>query len=203
MKKRTRNLLIVLAIVLAAVLLPRLCCPAENSQPIHSDASQQALPDLPLIEETGEDAPTEPPADLPLLPEEAEGTPAPKEEPEEAVSAAIDEAGEYTSRDDVALYLHTYGRLPGNFITKKQAQSLGWPGGGLDDYAYGKCIGGDRFGNYEGLLPEQKGRQYYECDIDTQHKSKRGAKRIIYSGDGLIYYTADHYETFTLLYGEE
>ena len=64
------------------------------------------------------------------------------------------------------------------------------------------CIGGDYFGNYEGLLPAQKGRKYYECDIDTLGKSKRGAKRIIYSNDGLIYYTEDHYESFELLYGE-
>lgn len=120
-----------------------------------------------------------------------------------AAQPAIDADGSYTTRDDVALYLHTYGHLPEHFITKREAQSLGWQGGGLDDYAYGCCIGGDRFGNYEGLLPERNGRRYYECDIDTLHKRSRGAKRIIYSNDGLIYYTGDHYESFTLLYGEE
>ena len=65
----------------------------------------------------------------------------------------LDEAGAYTTKDDVALYLHTYGHLPDNFITKKEAQALGWPGGSLEPYAPGKCIGGSRFGNYEGLLP--------------------------------------------------
>lgn len=108
----------------------------------------------------------------------------------------IEEFGEYTSKDDVCLYLHVYGRLPKNFITKEDAQKLGWSGGGLDDYAYGKCIGGDYFGNYEGKLPKADGRKYYECDIDTLHAKSRGAKRIIYSNDGLIYYTEDHYETF-------
>lgn len=117
--------------------------------------------------------------------------------------AALDEGGEYTSAEDVALYLHLYAHLPQNFITKKDARALGWNGGGLDDYADGKCIGGDRFGNYEGLLPDAPGREYHECDIDTLHAASRGAKRIVYSNDGLIYYTEDHYESFILLYGEE
>ena len=65
------------------------------------------------------------------------------------------------------------------------------------------CIGGDRFGNYEGLLPEKDGRTYYECDIDTLGAETRGVKRIVYSSDGFIYYTEDHYESFELLYGEE
>ena len=123
-------------------------------------------------------------------------TATPTPEPVQVV-AAIDANGSYTSRDDVALYLHTYGTLPGNFITKKEAQALGWPGGGLDAYAPGKCIGGDYFGNYEGKLPDGN---YHECDIDTLGKSSRGAKRIIYSDTGAIYYTDDHYESFTQLY---
>ena len=103
----------------------------------------------------------------------------------------------------MALYIHLYGHLPQNFITKKQAQSLGWSGGSLEKYAPGKSIGGSRFGNYEGLLPDAPGRYYSECDIDTLGQSGRGAKRIVFSNDGLIYYTDDHYESFTLLYGEE
>ncbi len=115
----------------------------------------------------------------------------------------LDKNGVYTTKDDVALFIYQYGSLPDNFITKKEARALGWEGGSLEDYAPGKCIGGDYFGNYEGLLPEVSGRNYYECDIDTLGASSRGAKRIIFSNDGLIYYTADHYESFTLLYGEE
>lgn len=118
-------------------------------------------------------------------------------------TAVIDQNGTYTSKEDVALYIHTYGTLPSNFITKKQAQALGWSGGSLEPYAPGKSIGGSVFGNYEGNLPAKKGRQYTECDIDTQGKSSRGAKRIVFSNDGLIYYTGDHYKTFELLYGEE
>ena len=127
------------------------------------------------------------------------------EQPTEASEAAsqspsdlIPEDGTYTTKEDVALYIHTYGKLPQNFITKKAAKKLGWQGGSLEDYAPGKCIGGDYFGNYEGLLPEDK--EYHECDIGTLGKSKRGAKRIIYSDDGYIYYTGDHYESFELLY---
>ena len=139
-----------------------------------------------------------------LVPEETV-TQTPEEASEEAPeeTPAIDEDGVYTTKEDVALYIHTYGHLPQNFITKKEAQSLGWEGGSLEPYAPGKCIGGSHFGNYEGILPEKDGRSYTECDIDTLGASKRGAKRIVFSNDGLIYYTEDHYETFELLYGEE
>ncbi len=121
-------------------------------------------------------------------------------------SAAVSEAvqiakdGSYTSCEDVALYLDTYGELPGNFITKKEARALGWEGGSMEPYAPGKCIGGDKFGNYEELLPKEDGRTYRECDIDTLGADSRGAKRIVYSSDGLIYYTEDHYGSFVLLY---
>ena len=136
-------------------------------------------------------------------PSDAEADAVSPGESDKSSPAALDEGGEYTSAEDVALYLHLYAHLPQNFITKKDAQALGWNGGGLDDYADGKCIGGDRFGNYEGLLPDTPGREYHECDIDTLHAASRGAKRIVYSNDGLIYYTEDHYESFILLYGEE
>ncbi len=119
------------------------------------------------------------------------------------VEGTIDKDGTFTTKDDVALYIYTYGELPKNFISKKEAQKLGWEGGSLEPYAPGCCIGGSYFGNYEGKLPEKKGREYTECDIDTLGKKSRGAKRIVFSNDGLIYYTGDHYETFELLYGEE
>lgn len=114
----------------------------------------------------------------------------------------LDIQGSYTSKEDVALYIHLYGKLPDNFITKDEARKLGWDGGSVEPYAPGKCIGGDRFGNYEGLLPDAPGRTWTECDIDTLGGGSRGAKRIVFSNDGLIYYTHDHYETFDLLYGE-
>ena len=128
---------------------------------------------------------------------------APSEDTEPA-KPAISEDGTYTSKEEVAEYLHTYGHLPSNFIKKKAAQKLGWVSkeGNLWEVAPGMSIGGDYFGNYEGTLPEAEDRDYYECDIDFDG-SYRGAKRIVYSNDGLIYYTEDHYETFELLYGEE
>ena len=119
------------------------------------------------------------------------------------VHDSLPEDGVYTSKEDVALYIHTYQKLPDNFMTKSEARNLGWNGGSLEEYAPGMCIGGDHFGNYEGLLPEKDGRSYTECDIDTLGASGRGAKRIVFSNDGLIYYTEDHYESFTLLYGTE
>ena len=109
----------------------------------------------------------------------------------------IDEHGTYTTKEDVALYIHVYGKLPENFITKKQARKLGWEGGYLEPYAPGKCIGGDVFTNIQECLPEGN---YRECDIDTLGRKKRGAKRLVFSDDGRIYYTSDHYKTFTQLY---
>jgi guanyl-specific ribonuclease Sa len=119
----------------------------------------------------------------------------------EAQGFTVSEDGTYTSRDEVALYIHTYGKLPSNYVTKKDAQAAGWDNkkGNLQDVLPGASIGGDRFGNYEGLLPEKKGRKYFECDIDYEG-GYRGAKRIIYSNDGLIFYTEDHYESFEALY---
>lgn len=119
------------------------------------------------------------------------------------VEITLDVDGSYTTMEDVALYIHIYNELPSNFMTKNEARALGWEGGSLEPYAPGMCIGGDYFGNYEGILPEVNGREYHECDINTLGARSRGAERIIYSNDGLIYYTGDHYESFTLLYGEE
>lgn len=110
----------------------------------------------------------------------------------------IDRDGSYDSREDVALYLHIYGELPENYITKAEAKKLGWSGGSVEKYAPGKCIGGDRYSNFEGSLPE--GEKYRECDIDTLGKKSRGARRIVYSEEGFIYYTGDHYASFELMY---
>lgn len=112
----------------------------------------------------------------------------------------IDEHGTYTSKEDVALYIHTYGCLPENFVTKKEAEAAGWSGGSVEKYLPGKCIGGSSFGNKEGLLPDKEGRRWTECDINTLGKSSRGAERIVFSNDGLIFYTGDHYESFEQLY---
>ena len=156
-----------------------------------------------LTEETAEATSAETTPEETTTEETTEATTEETTEVTETEGVAIDIDGSYTTVEDVSLYLYTYGDLPSNFITKKEAKALGWEGGSLEPYAPGKCIGGDHFGNYEGLLPETKGREYKECDIDTLGAKSRGAKRIIYSNDGLIYYTEDHYESFTLLYGEE
>lgn len=126
-----------------------------------------------------------------------------EEEHAAAEAAAIDKDGSYDSKDEVALYIHTYGCLPGNYITKAEAEKAGWSGGSVEKYCPGKCIGGGRFGNYEGLLPDAAGRVWTECDINTLGAASRGAERIVFSNDGLIYYTGDHYDSFQLLYGAE
>ncbi len=118
-----------------------------------------------------------------------------------AEKLSVEKDGSYTTPEDVAEYIHTFGTLPKNFITKDEAKELGWDNkkGNLWDVAEGKSIGGDYFGNYEGLLPKAKGRKYTECDVNYEG-GYRGSERIIFSNDGLIYYTNDHYQTFTQLY---
>ena len=113
------------------------------------------------------------------------------EQPTNQKQEQLAEDGTYTTKEDVARYIHLYGHLPDNFITKKEAQQLGWTGGSLEPYAPGCCIGGSRFGNYEGLLPEADGRTWTECDINTLGAKSRGPERIVFSNDGLIYYTGD------------
>lgn len=192
-KLSKRQILLIAAVALAAVLL--LTGRLTPAGLINSLLGT----DIPEAQQTYESVqPAETAEDLP---------PAEKNEPSEDAAepeqTAIDEDGEYTSKEDVALYIHTYGKLPQNFIKKNEAKKLGWEGDSLEPYAPGRSIGGDRFGNYEGLLPEAEGRRYTECDIDTMGRSSRGAKRIVFSNDGLIYYTGDHYKSFELLYGEE
>ena len=144
-------------------------------------------------------------SDLLPVTESSSESQSPTEEIE--TETVIDEDGHYTSKEEVALYIHTYGKLPSNFISKNEAEELGWKkkqgeAGQLHVVAPGMSIGGSRFGNYEGLLPEAKGRKYYECDINYV-KGNRGAERIVYSNDGLIFYTGDHYESFEQLYPVE
>lgn len=184
--------------------IPTLPLPTETLPP-----QTDPPPTLPLPTEPAETLPpqTEPPVTLPpeTLPVQTEPVYTEPVETEPPTTEAThpqypDPDGSYTSKDDVALYIHVYGCLPPNFITKSEARALGWKNGSLERYAPGKCIGGDRFQNREAILPQ--GHTYYECDIDTLGSySGRGAKRIVYSTDGLIYYTDDHYESFTLLYG--
>ena len=112
----------------------------------------------------------------------------------------VREDGEYDTKDEVALYLWTYQRLPANYMTKSQARKQGWENGPLYKVVPGKCIGGDVYGNYEGVLPKIKGK-YRECDIDTLGRKSRGSKRIVYDENFNIYYTEDHYESFEQLYG--
>lgn len=181
MKQRLFSLLLALAMVFSLAA----CGAAPEPAPAPQDTSSPEATEV----QTPEEAPEELPAETPEEPEPSENV--------------LPEDGWYYSKDDVALYIHTYGHLPDNFITKKEAEALGWSGGSVEKYAPGMAIGGGRFGNYEGLLPEADGRTYTECDIDTNGASSRGAKRIVFSNDGLIYYTGDHYESFELLYGEE
>lgn len=210
MNKNVRRGSLLLALLLTLSVFTG--CIQVSSIPAATAAPTPEAPALVLLTPAPEDAASpEPvqesaPADSPAPTAEPTATPSPEPTATPAPTATpcpVEEDGWYNGRDEVALYIHLFGHLPPNYITKKEAEKLGWPGGSLEPYAPGMSIGGDYFGNYQGLLPSKKGRSYHECDIDTQGKKKRGDKRIVYSNDGLIYYTSDHYESFTLLYGEE
>ncbi len=164
----------------------------EAQTPAVTPAEQTAAPE----EKPAAEAETPEPSEKSAEPEQ---TAAPGQN--ETDGLTVTEEGTYSDKEHVALYLHTFGHLPDNYLTKSEAESLGWvsSAGNLWEVAPGKSIGGDKFGNREGLLPSASGRKWYECDIDFDG-GRRNAKRIVFSNDGLIYYTEDHYSTFTQLY---
>lgn len=179
-----------LALLLTAFMLLGLTACTPEEQEFVGDLAQELYTEL-MTDEAGDcyAEPVEEESEVPVLPTES--------------VSPVTYGESYDSKDEVALYIHLYRELPPNYITKADARKLGWEGGDVKKFAPGKCIGGSSFGNREGLLPDKVGRTYTECDIDTLDTTSRGAKRIVFSNDGLIYYTDDHYSSFTLLYGEE
>ena len=183
---------ILLVLVLAFLFLPR----TNTAAPTQTPQSTQALT---LITASPTKSPTPAPTGTPAATAKPTASSKPTATPR-PTGKVLDENGTYTTKEDLALYIHTYGHLPENFIKKKEAEALGWNGSNLHRVLPGMCIGGDYFGNYEGILPKAKGRRWTECDVDTLGARSRGEKRIVFSNDGLIYYTEDHYESFELLY---
>ena len=144
-------------------------------------------------------APAAPQFSEPLTPSQEQPlSPSPSGQPVE--TAVLDPDGWYYDLESVVLYLDTYGVLPSNFISKSDARALGWEGGSVERFLEGAAIGGDRFGKREGLLPQADGRVYTECDLNTNGADSRGAERLVFSNDGLYFYTNDHYESFRQLY---
>lgn len=123
---------------------------------------------------------------------------------DESETYTIEENNYYYDLEDVVEYIKKYNKLPPNYITKKEAREMGWDPkkGNLWDVTDQYVIGGDKFGNFEKKLPEKNNRYYYECDINYSG-GHRGPERLVFSNDGLIYLTLDHYKTFELLYGVE
>jgi guanyl-specific ribonuclease Sa len=189
-----RKLGILLIICLLAAVLLTAC-----GVPDLLEAVDQAEEYLASQEETQTEESSA--AETPATENTAEGSQSDTAPAADAGEATVSESGQYSDPVSVALYLHTYGHLPDNYLTKSEAEALGWNNslGNLWDVAPGCSIGGDKFGNREGLLPKAKGRQYYECDVNFDG-GYRGGERIVYSNDGLIFYTADHYSSYTQLY---
>ncbi len=165
------------------------------SAPDDSSADSEAEPDSDSVTNPDAEPETSPATEAPATEPEP---PAPTDAPD-SLPETLDPDGSYTTPEDVAAYLYTYGALPDNFLTKKEARNLGWVSaeGNLWEVAPGMSIGGDYFGNFEGLLPEG---DYRECDVNYEG-GFRGSERIIFIEDcSAIYYTDDHYESFTQLY---
>lgn len=100
-----------------------------------------------------------------------------------------------TEEKTVIHYVKQNHRLPDYYITKNQARNLGWnpSKGNLCDVAPGKAIGGDRFGNRERMLPD--GKTYFEADVNY-HCGSRQADRIVFTKDGEVYLSKNHYKSF-------
>ena len=162
-----------------------------QQQPDDARPSTPAATEPVTPESTPSQSPTEPSVETPT---EAP-TEAPTTQPTTESSYPIDPDGWYRDKDSVALYIHTFGRLPGNYISKTQGDRQY---GDYHNIPRNMSIGGDVFKNRERLLPS--GYTYYECDIGTYGGSNRGAKRLVFTTTGIVYYTSDHYESFTRLY---
>ena len=218
MNKDTRRLLIIAAVLIVIFIAYKTGIADSPAEPVAGGGDSGGLMTLPPVTETEQVRPAveEPdPTAVPQVMEEEpvqpaeEPVPQPEEEPAYTEDypedigytdgETLDEYGTYSGAEDVAYYLHVYGHLPDNYITKAEAEDAGWVAskGNLWKVAYGACIGGDRFGYYEGLLP--KGEKYYECDVNYEG-GYRGEERLIFTDDGDVYYTNDHYKSFTKLY---
>lgn len=212
MKRRFPNLVLSLLLLLSLTACGVEIQGTDSASATISYGSSSSLIDLP-VQEPGSESQSAPEGNQ-NLPDDNQAPPSavpngnetegnqPDGKSDEG-NKTVDENGWYTSKEEVALYIHLYGELPDNYVTKREAEEAGWSGGSVERYTgEGTAIGGSAFGNREGLLPKEQGRTYTECDIDTPGKNSRGAKRIVFSNDGLVYYTDDHYESFELLYGE-
>jgi guanyl-specific ribonuclease Sa len=100
-----------------------------------------------------------------------------------------------TEEKTVISYVKQNHKLPDYYITKNEARKMGWnpSQGNLCDILPGKAIGGDKFGNREGRLPD--GEKYFEADVNY-HCGGRNADRIIYTQNGEVYLTKNHYKSF-------
>ena len=198
MKRLMHIVVAVLSIVVVLGLLPACTMPWDRQPVSDQNAAQQASGDQEQAGKTGDGTSDIDNSGQSQSQSQNQGVDAHAGSPQ---AHKISRDGSYTSRDDVAAYIHEYGRLPRNFISKTKAKKAGWvpSKGNLQNVCPGMSIGGSRFYNDDGLLPDKPGRDWTECDIDY-HGGRRGAKRIVFSDDGLIFYTADHYKSFTRLY---
>ncbi|WP_276526768.1 ribonuclease domain-containing protein, partial [Lonsdalea britannica] len=103
--------------------------------------------------------------------------------------------------NEVVESLRSTGQLPQNYVNKAQATANGWkPGKALNNTNPDGQLGGDIFENSTNLLPSVPGRVWQEADIglkNTMSRSNQPGTRLLYSNDGLLYITTDHYETAT------
>ena len=192
--RRGAVLLLALLLILAAAPDALLSARAEALLPARAEAGLAAM-----------DGESRSPADGELIARSRKkkktATPTPVLPPAGSVTPTPVPEGPIIDPRSIADYIFAHGELPDNFITKKEARALGWDSrfNYVSDVAPGMSIGGDKFINYEGTLPTDRGIRYWEADC-WYTGGRRGACRIIYSNDGRIWYTDDHYKTFTELF---
>jgi len=132
-------------------------------------------------------------SDVPAPPD----APATRQTPPQTQNETPGTVDALTKETVVVPYVKKNGRLPAYYITKQEARQQGWIAaeGNLCEVLPGRAIGGDHFSNREKTLPAKSGRKWFEADINY-HCGRRNADRLLFSNDGLVFVTKDHYKTF-------
>ena len=100
------------------------------------------------------------------------------------------------SIDGADWWIANIGELPKYYASYEYALSKGWrPRKWPSNFIPNQMITRGQYFNDDGHLPSAPGRVWFEADINYK-LGKRNSQRVLWSNDGLIFVTYDHYETF-------